>query len=153
MLQLVAMNIYRKQPQKNFPWHQLKLENTETLYLLGALKEPVLIEYKMPFCGTSMNSNITLCWNLLKNFLVTYFVTYKKPSTVFCQKCLVSNTLLVILIKLYKLVQQLPDNNDNLLSKLRCKVKNKLIIANLRKIQFLVSLNKTYNIYITKLLY
>ena len=47
LFQLVVMNIYRKQSLRDVPWNQLKSDNTETLYLLSALKGPVQNDYEI----------------------------------------------------------------------------------------------------------
>ena len=71
LFQLVAMSIYRKQLLRGVPWNQLKSENTKTLYLLSALKEPVPIYKKARCYGTSMNTNILLTY-LLKISLIIF---------------------------------------------------------------------------------
>ena len=70
-LQLVAMNIYQRQPLRGAPWNQQKSENIETLYHLSELKEPVHIDYKEA-CSL---------WNKHINILLTYLL--KKSLTHF----------------------------------------------------------------------
>ena len=63
MFQLVAMNIYQSQSLRSVPWNQLKSENTETLYLLSAMKEAVQIDSKKA-------RKHALLWNKHKSLLV-----------------------------------------------------------------------------------
>ena len=72
--QMVAMNINGKQSLRGVPWNKLKSENTETLYLLGAMKEPVQIDYKKACYYVISMDIIILQTHLLKISLIRFMV-------------------------------------------------------------------------------
>ena len=94
MFQLVAMNIYRKQLLRGVSWNQLNSENTEVVYPLNALKEPVQINCKKACSVMEQPWIINILQTyLLKNtfdpfhgigFFLCFLKYIRKPGVAWC---------------------------------------------------------------------